>query len=88
MPTSSAANPSSARAWQARGAGGWLALAASPTFGLMAWIAATNMPAMPLCSAAPGILPLDGMTTMYLLMGVFHLSPWLKLASGRPWVRT
>jgi hypothetical protein len=35
----------------------------------------------------PGGLPLDGMTTMYLLMSLFHLSPWLKLATGRPWAR-
>jgi hypothetical protein len=27
------------------------------------------------------------MTTMYLLMSLFHLSPWLKLASARPGAR-
>jgi hypothetical protein len=29
------------------------------------------------------MLPTDGMTAMYLLMSLFHLSPWLKLASDR-----
>jgi len=88
MATSSAANNGSAAAWQARGAAGCLALAASPTFALMAWIAANNAPPMPLCPSGSGILPLDGMTAMYLLMSLFHLSPWLKLASRRPWART
>ncbi len=32
-----------------------------------------------LCSAAD-MSPLSGMTTMYLLMSAFHVSPWLKLA--------
>jgi hypothetical protein len=87
MTTSSTASKGSARAWQARGAAGWLALAASPTFALMAWIAARNAPPVALCSSGPGILPIDGMTAMYLLMCLFHLSPWLKLASGRPQAR-
>ena len=84
MPTSSAANQASATAWQALGAAGWLALAASPTFALMARIAANDAPPIALCSAGSSVLPIDGMTAMYLLMSLFHLSPWLKLASGRP----
>src|ERR1700722_8131282 len=44
MTMSSVANKESARPWQARGAAGWLALAASPTFALMAWIAANAAP--------------------------------------------
>lgn len=88
MTMSSAANNGSARAWQARGAAGWLALAASPTFGLMAWIAANDASPMALCSPGSSVLPIDGMTAMYLLMSLFHLSPWLKLASGSPWART
>ncbi len=84
MTTSSAANKAGARASHARGATRWLALAASPTFALMAGIAASNAPRIALCSTGPGILPIDGMTAMYLLMSLFHLSPWLKLASGRP----
>jgi hypothetical protein len=88
MTTSSAANNGSARAWKARGVAGWLALAASPTFALMAWVAATDAPRMALCSSGSSILPIDGMTAMYLLMSLFHLSPWLKFASGRPWARS
>ena len=45
-------------------------------------------PSIALCSSGSSILPIDGMTAMYLLMSLFHLSPWLKLASGRPWART
>ncbi len=41
-----------------------------------------------LCSSGSSIVPIEGMTAMYLLMSLFHLSPWLKLASGRPWART
>ena len=85
MPASSAANDESARARQARGAAGWLALAAAPSFALMAWIAANDAPPTALCSSGSSILPIDGMTAMYLLMSLFHLSPWLKLASGHPW---
>ena len=65
-----------------------LTLAASPTFALMAWVAANDAHAMALCSSGSSILPLNGMTAMYLLMSFFHLSPWLNLASGRPWART
>lgn len=79
MPTSSAPN---------KGAAGWLALAASPTFALMAWIAANDASPMALCSSGSSILPTNGMTAMYLLMSLFHLSPWLKLAAARPWART
>jgi hypothetical protein len=72
-------------ACQAGGAAGWLALAASPTFGLMAWIALNSAPTIALCSSGSNILPVDGMSAMYLLMSLFHLSPWLRLASSRPW---
>jgi hypothetical protein len=83
MPASSTANKGSTSAWRARGAAGWLALAASPTFAVMAWIATNDTPPMPLCGSGSSILPIDGMTAMYLLMSLFHLSPWMKLASGR-----
>jgi hypothetical protein len=57
-----------------------LALAASPTFATMALL--TSIPgggaAGMLCSAAHPA-PLSGMTAMYLLMSLFHLSPWLRL---------
>jgi hypothetical protein len=78
-----AATKRNAGAWRARGATGWIGLAASPTFALMAWIEATDAPRLALCSSASGMLPIDGMAWMYLLMSFFHVSPWLKLASGR-----
>jgi hypothetical protein len=55
-----------------------LALAASPTFAVMALLTAVlgGGPAEVLCSAAS---PLSGMVTMYLLMSAFHAAPWLKL---------
>jgi hypothetical protein len=88
MTTSAAANIVSARAWHARGAAGCLALAASPTFALMAWIAANDAPSTVLCASGSSSLPVNGMTAMYLLMSLFHLSPWLKLASGPVRVHT
>jgi hypothetical protein len=88
MTTSSVVNAGSARAWQVSGAAGWLSLAGSPSFALMPWIMANDAPPIALCSSGSSILPIDGMTTMYLLMSLFHLSPWLKLASSRPWART
>jgi hypothetical protein len=36
-----------------------------------------------LCMSMQGSSPMSGMTLMYLLMSAFHLSPWLKLISGR-----
>jgi hypothetical protein len=53
-----------------------LALAAAPTFAAMALLTALS-PATMLCSAADAS-PLTGMVPMYLLMSVFHASPWLK----------
>lgn len=58
----------------------WLRFAATPTFavmGLLTGLPATAAAAM-LCSAA-GESHLGGMSTMYLLMSVFHSPPWLKL---------
>ncbi|HEX3346794.1 MAG TPA: hypothetical protein VHS58_01675, partial [Acetobacteraceae bacterium] len=74
---SSAANTGSGSVWQPRSAAGWLSLAASPTFALMAWIAANDASPMTLCSSGSSVPPIDGMTAMYLLMSLFHLSPWL-----------
>lgn len=62
---------------------GWLALAAAPTFALMALVSVTGAEPAPLCSVATGRLPLDGMTAMYLLMSLFHLPAWLRLAAAR-----
>ena len=79
MPSPSAASDGSASARQTCRAAGGITLAASPTFALMAWIATKDAPAMALCSSGLTMLPIDGMAAMYLLMCLFHLSPWLKL---------
>jgi hypothetical protein len=84
MTTSSTANKPNGRPWQPLGSAGWLGLAASPTFALMAWIAANDATSIAFCSSGSRTLPTDGMTAMYVLMSLFHLSPWLKLASGQP----
>jgi hypothetical protein len=54
----------------------------------MAWIAANDAPPIAFCSRGSSILPIEGMTAMYVLMSLFRLSPWLKLASGRLWAHT
>ncbi|MCZ0964488.1 hypothetical protein [Paracoccus benzoatiresistens] len=56
---------------------GWLSLAASPSFAVMA--AMTALDGGGLCLSAPGASPMSGMTGMYLLMSIFHLPPWLRL---------
>ena len=58
---------------------GRLGFAATPTFALMAGISAVNSPGMTMCSAASPLAPISDMALMYLLMSLFHLSPWLKL---------
>lgn len=74
----------------ARWLASWLALAATPTFAIMAVLTAmTAGPADLLCAAGQGPL-LGGMVPMYLLMSAFHSAAWLRLiaerrgASGRP----
>ena len=62
-----------------RDATGWIALAASPTFALMAWTTATGAPHTAFCSS--NMSPIDGMAWMYMLMSLFHVSPWLRLAA-------
>jgi hypothetical protein len=66
-------------------AAGWLSLAATPTFAVMALLAAVHGGGMPdmMCSAAGGGSPWSGMVTMYALMSAFHLGPWLRLLSRR-----
>lgn len=62
---------------------GRLGLAAAPTFALMAWISAVGSAGMTMCSAASPFMPINDMALMYLLMSLFHVSPWLKLFSAR-----
>jgi hypothetical protein len=61
-----------------------LALAAAPTFAVMALLTAClgGGEADVLCSAAHASR-LGGMVPMYLLMTAFHLAPWLRLISWR-----
>jgi hypothetical protein len=63
-------------------AGNVLGLAASPSFALMAVASASNAPAHLLCSSPSGPLSFGSMAAMYLVMSLFHLSPWLKLFPG------
>ncbi|WP_129790813.1 hypothetical protein [Sphingosinicella sp. CPCC 101087] len=81
MIESQAAKDESAGACQAQVGAGWLALAASPVFALMGLVAGFDAPRPAFCASGSGILPIDDMTAMYLLMSLFHLAPWLKLAS-------
>jgi hypothetical protein len=69
----------------ALGAADWLCLAAAPTFAAMALLASVlgHGPRNMFCLAVPDAPPLSGMVWMYLLMSVFHSSPWLKLISSR-----
>jgi len=62
---------------------GWLGLAASPTFAVMAVVTGLDeaRAGAVLCGAAPS--PLGGMALMYALMSGFHLGPWVRLLSER-----
>ncbi len=61
----------------------WLAFAASPTFAGMALLSGvfSGGAAAMVCSAE--LSPLDGMAMMYLLMGIFHAGPWIRLVRER-----
>ena len=68
----------------ASGITGWLSLAAAPTFAAMALLTATagaDPMGMP-CLVTPHTSPFTGMAAMYVLMSVFHLSPWVRLIAG------
>ena len=62
---------------------GWLRLAAAPAFAIMALLTALldGGPMEAICSTEHGH-PLSGMVPMYLLMSIFHSTPWLRLGSG------
>lgn len=56
----------------------WIALAAAPTFAIMALLTRVYGSDM-ICGMGPDTSLLTGMVPMYLLMGLFHSSPWFKL---------
>lgn len=65
---------------------GLIALAAAPTFAAMALATAAFDIAYPdmRCSAVMPAATPSGMVVMYLLMGAFHLGPWLRrIAAAR-----
>ena len=66
-----------------RDAAGWLALAAAPIFAAMALASSVwgGGPFDRLCAPIPGF-PMGGMSQLYWLLCVFHLSPWLRLAAS------
>ena len=65
------------------GAAKWLGLAAAPTFAIMALLTGILGEGAPAMLCAHDASPLSGMAAMYGLMSAFHLTPWLKLFSGR-----
>jgi hypothetical protein len=68
----------------APGAAGWLGLAATPTFAVMALLASMSDNGMDMmCADAHGMSLLGGMVPMYVLMSAFHSAPWLKLIFRR-----
>jgi hypothetical protein len=57
-----------------------LALAASPTFVIMALLTAVmSGGSAEMSGMGAHVSPVGGMVTMYLLMSAFHASAWLKL---------
>lgn len=67
----------------ALGVSGWLSLAAAPTFAIMALLSAAGGSADMICSTMQEDSVFSGMVPMYLLMSVFHCTPWLKLLSAQ-----
>lgn len=65
------------------GAAKWLALAAAPTFAIMALFTGALDEGTPAMLCSHDASPLSGMAAMYGLMSMFHTAPWLKLLSGR-----
>ncbi|MCC7254060.1 MAG: hypothetical protein IT540_19540 [Hyphomicrobium sp.] len=67
------------------GVSDWIALAAAPTFAILAGLTFVleGVPPDVLCSTTQHASPLNSMAVMYALMSVFHSVPWLRLLSGR-----
>lgn len=59
-----------------------LSYAATPAFVLMAVLTASGT-ADSMCGSVQSMSPLNDMAIMYLLMSVFHLPPWLRIAARR-----
>ncbi|UPK28819.1 hypothetical protein [Bradyrhizobium sp. 195] len=83
-PVSAASDASGDGVLAARRLAGWLSLAATPTFAIMAVLTAMigGGPADMLCAAGHGSV-LGGMVPMYLLMSAFHSAAWLRLIAER-----
>lgn len=66
------------------GAADWLHLAAAPAFAAMALLTGFLDGGSPdmLCSASRAS-PLGGMAVMYVMMSLFHVTPWFRLMSRR-----
>ena len=63
---------------------GWLSLAATPTFAVMAALTAVSPDgAMGALCGNGHSFAMGGMVPMYLLMSAFHSAAWLKLISER-----
>lgn len=82
LPNGPSLHEASAPRSNKRGMADWLCLAATPTFAAMALLTAMTDTDM-MCMSVPGLLPVGGMVPMYLLMSVFHATPWLRLLRDR-----
>lgn len=62
----------------------WLHYAATPTCTALALLSACfDGGPDSVCSAMGHASLIDGMTTMYLVMALFHAGPWLRLLPNR-----
>jgi hypothetical protein len=81
---SASANETGRRSHAAPGAAGWLGLAATPTFAVMALLTSlSGGGGMDMMCADMHMSPISGMVPMYVLMSAFHSAPWLKLIFRR-----